>query len=71
MQNLGGYSNHKRLKYLVKNEYTCKCEDKIRYTCSCDICLVRVVHGVRHGFKIGGAKTNIELESEPKFNINL
>ena len=28
-------------------------------------------HGVRHGFKIGGAKTIIELESEPKFNINL
>ena len=24
------------------------------------------VHGVRHGFKIGGAKTIIELESEPK-----
>ena len=23
-------------------------------------------HGVRHGFKIGGAKTIIELESEPK-----
>ena len=28
-------------------------------------------HGVRHGFKIGGAKTIIELESEPMFNINL
>ena len=28
-------------------------------------------HGVRHGFRIGGAKTIIELESEPKFNINL
>ena len=29
-------------------------------------------HGVRHGFKTGGgAKTIIELESEPKFNINL
>ena len=23
-------------------------------------------HGVRHGFKIGGATTIIELESEPK-----
>ena len=30
-----------------------------------------VYHGVRHGFKIGGAKTIIELESEPNFNINL
>ena len=31
-----------------------------------------VYHGVLHGFKMGGgAKTIIELESEPKFNINL
>ena len=30
-----------------------------------------MIHGVRHGFKIGGAKTIIVLESEPKFNINL
>ena len=29
-------------------------------------------HGVRHGFKMGGGpKAIIELESEPKFNINL
>ena len=32
---------------------------------------ITLYHGVRHGFKIGGAKTIIELESDPKFNINL
>ena len=31
-----------------------------------------VRHGIRHGFKTGGGpQTIIELESEPKFNINL
>ena len=33
---------------------------------------ISVDHVVRHGFKMGGGpKTIIELESEPKFNINL
>ena len=50
-----------------------KLEAIILKTKSADINhLVWLMHGVRHGFKIWGrAKTIIELESEPKFNINL